>query len=299
MEAFNIIEVEQLTGIKAHTLRIWEQRYAFLSPGRDELNTRWYSTADLLMILEIALLKDHNHRISTIVSMPEVTRKEKVSEILNKLMNFPTAVMGLLIGMAKEDHEEFERILASLTLKYGIEKTITDAIYPLLMRTGMIWGNTIISSGQENMVRDIVRYNLSFTVKKQELQMVDHDKHFMFFLPPGEEDDLAMIFAQFLVQREGNKVTFINEALPTEHVIQKASLLQADCVLSILNNYPDSFLSAQGFVDQLGDATTIPVLLSGSKMIGQGIIEPEKISIFNKFQDLIDFMEEQRVSVCY
>jgi DNA-binding transcriptional MerR regulator len=139
MSNYSIKDLEQLSGIKAHTLRIWEQRYDILKPTRTDTNIRTYDDVDLKLVLNIALLKEHGYKISEIAQMSAESMAREVMVISDKQMNYPDQIHALTISMLDLDEERFEKIISTNTLQFGFENMMINIIHPFLSRIGTLW----------------------------------------------------------------------------------------------------------------------------------------------------------------
>lgn len=138
MSTYSIKDLEQLSGIKAHTLRIWEQRYDILKPDRSDTNIRSYDDNDLKLVLNISLLKDHGYKISEISKMSPEELSKEVLLISDKQLNYPDQIHALTISMLDLDEERFEKIVSTNTLQFGFENMMINIIYPFLSRIGTL-----------------------------------------------------------------------------------------------------------------------------------------------------------------
>lgn len=128
MGSYSIKDLEQLSGIKAHTLRIWEQRYGIIKPNRTDTNIRTYDDKDLKLLLNIALLKDYDFKISEIAKLSASELSEKVLEISEKQLNYPDQIHALTIAMIDLNEERFEKIMSTNILQFGFENTMLNII---------------------------------------------------------------------------------------------------------------------------------------------------------------------------
>lgn len=139
MSNYSIKDLEQLSGIKAHTLRIWEQRYNIINPKRTDTNIRTYDDKDLKLVLNISLLKDHNYKISEIAKLSLEQLSKEVLTISDKQLNYPDQIHALTIAMIDIDEERFEKIMSTNILQFGFENMMINIIYPFLSRIGTLW----------------------------------------------------------------------------------------------------------------------------------------------------------------
>ena len=160
MNKFTIKDLENLSGIKAHTIRIWEQRYAFLKPQRTATNIRYYSNVELKTLLNISLLNKYGYKISHINRMNNDELREKILTLSNSQAQQERIVNDLIQHMIDFNMEEFELVLDSFILSRGVEKAITFIIFPFLERIGILWLTDHINPAQEHLVTNIVRQKI-------------------------------------------------------------------------------------------------------------------------------------------
>jgi len=157
MSTYSIRDLEQLSGIKAHTLRIWEQRYAILSPDRTDTNIRTYGDDDLKRVLNISLLKDHGYKISEIAKLSSEDLNREVVKISERPLNYPDQIHALTISMLDLSEERFEKIISANIAQSGFENTMINIIYPFLSRIGTLWVTGSIGPAQEHFITNLIR----------------------------------------------------------------------------------------------------------------------------------------------
>jgi DNA-binding transcriptional MerR regulator len=157
---FTIKDLENLSGIKAHTIRVWEQRYTFLAPQRTETNIRCYSNDELQKLLNVALLNKYGYKISHIDKMSVSEMNEKIVSLSQVEAQQERIVNELIHCMANIKMEEFESILDNYIKTKGIEKAIIQILFPFLERIGILWLTDHINPAQEHMVSNIIRQKL-------------------------------------------------------------------------------------------------------------------------------------------
>jgi DNA-binding transcriptional MerR regulator len=165
MNKFTIKDLENLSGIKAHTIRIWEQRYSFLKPQRTATNIRYYSNQELKMLLNISLLNKYGFKISHINRMSMDELKEKTLTLSGGQAQQERIVNELIQHMIDLDLDAFEYVLDQFITARGIEKTITFIIFPFLERIGILWQTDHINPAQEHIISNIVRQKLLWELK--------------------------------------------------------------------------------------------------------------------------------------
>src|ERR1700754_234782 len=130
MGKYSIKELERLSGIKAHTIRIWEKRHKLIEPGRTSTNIRYYSDDELKKIINVSLLNNHGVKISHIADLDQDSLIQKVLEFTEKKSEADVYINQMIVAMIDLDEEQFETQLHKLSAKFGIERTITEIIYP-------------------------------------------------------------------------------------------------------------------------------------------------------------------------
>lgn len=292
MTYYSIKDLEHLSGIKAHTLRIWEQRYNLVQPKRTDTNIRYYDDDDLKLILNVSLLKEHGFKISAIAKMEEGDMQRKVLSITQKSDRHTDQVQGLTLAMIDMDEERFEKIISTSTLQIGFEKTMVNIIYPFLIKIGALWQAGSINIAQEHFISNLIRQKTIVALDGQINTQNSHAKRYLLFLPNYENHELGLLFANYLVRARNQRVIYLGCSLPYEDLITTATHYQPDFLVSIFTAYPVR-KDVQKYVNKLSaDFPDKVILLSGSQIIAQPIDIPDNIYVFRKMTDLIDFIEE-------
>ena len=163
MVKYSIKDLEKFSGIKAHTIRIWEQRYQLLTPKRTETNIRYYDESQLKYLLNVTLLVENGFRISHICSMSDEEFNKNLKEVAEKGLqtkednHLSVAVNELVLAMLELDEQRFEKIISGSLLQRNFEETITKIIYPFLKRIGVMWRVGEVSTAQEHFIYQLIR----------------------------------------------------------------------------------------------------------------------------------------------
>ncbi|TAF66932.1 MAG: MerR family transcriptional regulator [Cytophagales bacterium] len=293
MSTYSIKDLEHLSGIKAHTLRIWEQRYKLVSPKRTDTNIRFYDDEDLKFILNVSLLKDHGYKISSIAKMTLDDMKNEVITITEKSNNYHDQIQALTLAMIDLDEERFEKILSINVLQLGFEKTMINIIYPFLVRVGYLWQTDSINTAQEHFISHLVRQKLIVAIDGQMTPKTEKAKKYLLFLPEGELHEIGLLFACYLIKTRGHKVYYFGQSLP-HHDLQVAyQLHKPEYLLTIISSVPNQF-EAENYLHTLLE--TFPdskLLVSGLQVVGQDIRPHPKLTIINKVADLVHLIDEE------
>ena len=262
MNAFSIKDLEQLSGIKAHTIRIWEQRYSFLRPKRTQTNIRSYSGEELKMVLNIALLNKYGHKISSIDKMaPEELQGNVISLATGEAAEEQR--VNSLIGYTLDlDLGAFEAAIDQYILTTGIEKAICRIIFPYLERVGILWLASHIQPAQEHLVSNIIRQKIIIGIEAA-AQVADNSKTALLFLPAGEYHELGLLFMQYLLKSKGVKVWYLGSNTATADINFLINLHRPDFIYTHLSTLPGN-TSIEKFLQRLTTHTgSIPVVISG------------------------------------
>ena len=287
MSSYSIKDLEQLSGIKAHTLRIWEQRYNIIAPRRTDTNIRTYDDQDLKLVLNISLLKDHGYKISEIskLSMDEMSRE--ILKISTKPLNYPDQIQALTLSMIDLDEGHFEKTINASILHFGFENTMINIIYPFLSRIGILWITGSIGSGHEHFVTNLIRQKLIAAIDKQDNKPLSTSKSFLLFLPEGEFHEISLLFANYLIRARSYRVIYLGQNLPFDDLISIYKNKRPDYVFTAFTSVPANH-EVQPFVDRMAKTLAdSQLLLTGYQIIGQDITMPENAVIINQITDLL------------
>lgn len=215
MAAYSINDLEKITGIKAHTIRIWEKRYEVVQPLRTPTNIRFYSENDLIRLLNISTLNKHGFRISEIVAMSQEEISNKISEFSSSGANFKNHVNNLVLAMLNMDADLFEKVFSGAILKIGFERAITQMVYPLLEKIGIFWQIGTINPGQEHFITNLIRQKLIVAIDRLTHRPIVNHKTFLLFLPEKEYHELGLLFLHYLIRKNGHKSYFLGQNVPS------------------------------------------------------------------------------------
>lgn len=222
MDNFSISQLQQFSGIKAHTIRIWEQRYNALRPNRSEGNTRYYDNDQLRRLLNIVSLMDGDYKVSELCQMPDEKLFGLVkSTLLDKDGEKGSAsyfVSQLLAAGVSYDAPGFEKIFSASLHKYGIKDTYTKVIYPLLDRIGMMWSSNSIPPAQEHFISNIIRQKL-FSAIDNVAPARSATGPWLLFLPENEFHEIGLLFSYYLIRNAGKKVIYLGANVPLDTLI--------------------------------------------------------------------------------
>ncbi len=262
MNSFTIKDLENLSGIKAHTIRIWEQRYNFIKPERTDTNIRYYSNDELKKILNVALLNKYGFKISHIDKMNEGEMKEKILSLNQMEAQQERIVNELIQCMVDIDIEKLEMILDKFISARGIERTITQIIFPFLEKIGILWLTNHINPAQEHLVTNIIRQKLIVGIDGIATSL-KVNKSVLLFLPEGEYHELGLLFMCYLLKSRGVTALYLGSNVPLKDVEYVVKLKKPDYLYSHLTTVGQNFNFDKFITNVTQKFAHIPVIISG------------------------------------
>jgi len=232
MIRYSINDLEKITGIKAHTIRIWEKRYNVVDPERTETNIRYYNDDDLKKLLNISTLNKHGFKISDIIKMGADRLCEKIIEISNKSCDYESYINNLVVSMIEIDDDKFEKVLSSAIIKMGFEKTVTHIIYTFLEKVGVLWQVGTINPAQEHFITNLIRQKLIIAIDGQDTSPRSDAKTFLLFLPENELHELGLLFYTYIIKKAGHKVIYLGQSVPLKDVLEIIKIRKADYIVT-------------------------------------------------------------------
>lgn len=291
MSHYSIKDIEQLSGIKAHTLRIWEQRYNFIRPKRTDTNIRYYDDEDLKLVLNIALLKDNGHKISRICDMQGDEMQLEVMKLMEKKLGFPEQIQGLTLAMLEIDEDRFEKILSTNILQIGFERTMMNLIYPFFQKIGILWQTGSISPAQEHFISNLIRQKIIVAIDGQVVSTSNYNKKYLLYLPEDEMHEISLLFSSYLIKSRNNKVIYLGQNVPLNDLIDIYKDHNPDYLLTVLTTQPPAN-ETQAYIYNLSESfKNSKVLVTGHQVIGNDLDFPDNMMLLNKIQDLIQHLE--------
>ncbi len=221
MNSFTIKDLESLSGIKAHTIRIWEQRYSFLKPQRTDTNIRVYSCDELKILLNVALLNKYGFKISHIDKMNDDEISQKLVSITDAQAQQEKMVNDLIGNMIDREIDQLEGSLDKYIRVKGIERTIHHLIFPFLERIGILWQTNHINPAQEHLVTNVIRQKLIVGIDNAS-PLVATNKTILLFLPEGEHHELGLLYIYYLLKGKGARVLYLGANVPGKDVVYVA-----------------------------------------------------------------------------
>ncbi len=292
MNSFSISELQQFSGIKAHTIRMWEQRYNALKPDRSEGNTRYYDNTQLRRLLNIVSLIDTDHKVSQLCSMPDHQINKLLEEHSRKQVNsgesFDYFISQFIAAGFAYDEVFFEKLFANAVLRFGIKNTYLNVIYPLLVRIGLMWSTSSIPAAQEHFISNLIRQKF-FTAIDALPPAKKSKNSWLLFLPENEFHEIGLLFANYLVRASGKKVFYLGSNVPYKSLQDAVKSTNASNLLFFLVHH-DHPAETQSYVNRLSSSfKDKKIYLSGN----QRLINQLKLAKNLSWIQLADQLEKE------
>lgn len=291
MAIYSISDLEKLSGIKCHTIRMWEQRYGVLRPKRTDTNIRYYEDDDLQVLLNIAMLNRHGIKISKIAAMTKEDIAEKVGDVSDFKIELDAQLDVLTLSVIEMDEFKFARIFDNHVDQLGFEKTMLEVVYPFMEKLSLLWLTGSIKPVQENFITQLIRNKLIAAIEKEPLTSNRKAPKFMLYLPKDEQQELSLLFMQYLLKKRGFQVINLGANLALIDLKDACHIHHPDYVFTVLsetfNREP-----VQRYLENLRDAAPgSKLLLTGYLVASQSVKTPENVTILSSIDDTIEFLD--------
>lgn len=263
---YSIKDLERLSGIKAHTVRIWEQRYTILKPSRTDTNIRTYDDEDLRRILNISLLNNSGYKISAIARLADEDLVNEVNKVLSESRTENLNVDSLVISLLNSDEERFEATINNSIMRFGFESTIENIVFPFLRQLGNMWQVGVISPAQEHYISNLVRQKIIVGLDRIVPAKHPDPKTFLFFLPENELHELGLIYLHYICKFRGHRCLYLGQSLPTEDLVSISANVKPDYLVTVLT-CPITVAALDKLVTTIADQITDAKLLISGRLL--------------------------------
>jgi len=297
MAVYSINDVEKLCGIKAHTIRIWEKRYAIIQPRRTDTNIRYYLDEDLQKILNISLLNRNGYKISKIAKMTDGDIKSIVSELSDVTLESEDNLDALMHAMLELDEFKFNKILDHNIDSKGFEITMDEIVYPMMEKLSMMWIAGSIKGVHENFVANVIRRKTIVAIDQSSSEYDANATRCIVYLSENETHELSLLFLHFLLKDSGINVINLGAGIPLIDVLEGQRISKADFVFTIFN---DSFSDTplQPYLNELSKHLEgCTILISGYQTAIQNIKIPYNVKVLKSLTDVKSFVRETNSQV--
>jgi len=293
MNTFTIKDLENLSGIKAHTIRIWEQRYSLLTPQRTKTNIRHYSNVELKAILNIALLNKYGYKISRIDKMSTDEMNQKIALLSQAEAIQEKLINDLVVAMSDMNPDQFELLLDDHIRSKGVEKAIVKTIFPFLEKVGMLWITNHVNPAQEHLATNIIRQKLIIGIEG--VKRIPENKNLvLLFLPEGEYHELGLLFVYYLLKSRGFRVYYLGVNVPLKDVEFIVNAKNIPIIYTHLTSVANNFNFDKFLLNAHNRMPDRNIMISG--LLAQQYTKkvPSSIHIKKSLLEVMDFFQISR-----
>jgi len=288
MNLFSISQLAQYSGIKPHTIRIWEQRYNALNPNRTKGNTRYYDNSQLRRLLNIVSLMESGHKVSELGPMSDKKIFQLVEEVTKwDLTDEPTEyfISQLIAAGMSYDEAHFEKTFSHCLLRFGMNGTYIKIIYPMLERIGFMWATDRLPPAHEHFISNLIRQKL-FTAIDYIPAASSSEDSWLLFLPENEFHEIGLLFAYYLIRISGKKALYLGVNVPQQSLVSAVNDSIPKNLLFFLvhNNLPNQ---VQNYLNELSTAfASKNIYFSGNQNLIRQLAPVKNIHWLQSVEDL-------------
>ncbi len=290
MAIYSIRDLEALSGVKAHTIRIWEKRYGLLQPQRTETNIRYYLDQDLKTLLNTALLNRHGFKISKIASMSDEDLHQAVLSLSTDTLAPEIQSDALTLAMLDMDEQKFDSTIRQRIHELGFRSTMTEVIFPFLDRLNLLWMTGSIAPIQENFIAGLIKQKIWSAI--DQLPMYGQSRYsFILFLPEGEDHELSILFIHYLLRDYGLKVVNIGRNVTIDDLLLAYKTHQPTHIFTLINEGRFR-MSVREFLDKITlHCRNSTILVSGAQVNKHQLKNNCQYYIFDGLDDIMAYLD--------
>jgi MerR family transcriptional regulator, light-induced transcriptional regulator len=296
LQEFSIKDLENFSGVKAHTIRIWEQRYNLLAPDRSDTNIRKYSDKDLKLLLNVSLLNSLGYKISKIAEMDEKEINRIIAENTKSDKDENHLMHVLKIAMLNYDEALFNTVCEPYIQMHGLEKAYGELFIPFMMQIGFWWRSGAICPAQEHFISGLVRQKLYGELDKLPLPKANPDKKpFVLFLPELEIHELSLLMTHYAIKHAGLVSVFLGQSVPFEDLKEVFHRLGPAHFVTIVTTSPPALLMAD-YLKKITNAfrgTECHFHLTGFSLTGVKSPDIEVISVYENAEKMLNSLRQE------
>jgi len=290
---FSIKDLENLTGIKAHTIRIWEKRYNLLQPNRSETNIRNYSLTSLQKLLNISFLNNSGYKISKIAQLNEDEIPIKVREIASRAKVEDHAINAFKLSMLNFDQVLFYNTYNNLIENKSFSAIFYEIFLPLLHEIGLLWQTDTITPAHEHFLTSHMKQKILLNIERlQSLEPKPISKTFILFLPDNEVHDLGLLFINYQLRSKGYHTIFLGESVPMSSLVSVLEFFSEITFITYFTVKPEIEeipIYLENFEELLLKNDKVDLLLLGPKLVSldENINLPKSVKMYDSIENLV------------
>ena len=293
MAVYSISDLERLTGVKTHTIRIWEKRYNLIEPQRTPTNIRYYNDDDLRLLMNVVLLNKNGYKISRIAEMDRDEMEIVVSQLTaSREENRDNIIDALTLAMIDLDEVKFNSLVDKSIREKGMETTTIQLLFPLLDKIGVLWLAGTIKPAMENFITILIRQKLISAIDKINPNTYQNSEKFLIYMPEGETQELSFLFIHYMILSRGFRVINLGNNITLFDVQDAWTIHKPKYIFTMLNEAATK-IELQTYLSEKNKLfSESQILLSGYQAAIQNYDTPDNTKVLSSMIDLMEFLDE-------
>lgn len=289
---FSIKDMEVLSGVKAHTIRMWEQRFHMFEPRRTPGNIRYYNDSDLKKLLNLSFLTQQGYKVSVLARMSEEELSRRVVDLSLTCTGVESRIQSLTMHMLQLNELGFTQLLSVFIKESGLEQVMLDIVFPFFRAIGFMWQTGTITPAHEHFITHLIRQKLIVSIDQMDYVQQEAAKKYLLFLPEGEFHELGLLFAHYVIRSRGHETIYLGANVPYADLKTVYSTFKPQSILCILTSAQVD-LTASEYLNQLSsDFPKAQIMASGKFALDSADeIRSTRITLMRDFTDLIEQFE--------
>ncbi|MCS6975085.1 MAG: MerR family transcriptional regulator [Cyclobacteriaceae bacterium] len=294
MGQYSIKELEKLSGIKAHTIRIWEKRHGIVQPQRTSTNIRLYSDEDLKRIINVSLLNHNGLKISRIARMSNEEINQKIAELSRQKTDAELFIDQLVVSMVDLDEWKFNEVITQLEERIGFIRTITEVVYPFLEKIGVMWQTGTITPAHEHFISNLIRQKFITAIASLPIAPRSAPSA-LLFLPEGELHEFGLLFFHYITRKKGYYTFYLGQSVPLADVLTIYDTHQPKVVISNFISQPAPS-QLQSYLNRLaGHMLQAQIYAAGHNLRNAAVLIPKNVKVIYRaveFEQMLPTIKE-------
>ncbi len=216
---FSIQDLELLSGIKAHTIRIWEKRFEIFNPSRLGRNIRKYGILDLQKILNISLLQQHGYKISDLAKRSDEELENTAKSVSLDTFSSNYNINALLVSMFSYNADLFEEIYSTQIKTLSFKEIFVNSFIPLLNHIGILWQTKRVNPSQEHFISNLIYQKILLNIAILPKSKIEYKHVNILYLPEGEVHEIGLLFMVYHLKSIGERTIYLGRDIPVDDLV--------------------------------------------------------------------------------
>ncbi|MBM3918528.1 MAG: MerR family transcriptional regulator [Sphingomonadales bacterium] len=292
VKQFSIKDMEVLSGVKAHTIRMWEQRFQMFEPRRTPGNIRYYNETDLRKLLNLSYLSQQGYKVSVLARMSEEELSSRVLDLSLTCTGNEIRIQSLTMHMLQLNEPGFTQLLSVFIRDSGLERVMLDIVFPFFRAIGFMWQTGTITPAHEHFITHLIRQKLIVSIDQIDFAEHENSRKYLLFLPEDEFHELGLLFAHYVIRSRGHHTVYLGANVPYCDLKTIYLTYKPQALLCILTSAQVDITAADYLMQLCTDFPQTEILASGKSALNASSENSlHGVTLMSDFSDLIDCFE--------